>query len=640
MADNFFKIHKGLNITPRSTDPLNPVDGDIQWSDGTVRPIGLWAYKNGAWSVAGGSGGGGLDTFYTQDFEAYGVGDFTSGLNAVYKTAGTFGGVLASETTNPISKDSSPKYTAGVTSTNDWFDVEVIDLDLKQRGVDIGITLWADMTNFSTDAEIVIWDITNSKKLDTTGLSVLKAGTERFRYSIDSVFIPSNTTQISWGFHMVTAPVNGESFIFDDMELSTDPFVYKDLIATQQIHMHTFSGNSTNNAAIPYMSTIDLNDGGNFLSVVNDSSDGIAFEALCDVSVIAILTLSQTAIANYGWSVNGTPAELDASILTLPNTKTYGIESVEAGAYASSPVNIYLKKGDILRPHGDTSGWNVVARAAIQLIAQATTEHVITPMKSKPNRFAARIDSTGTNTSEGASFLQPTSKAGTGVYDITYISGKLSEIPAVTATPESQTVIATVTNETSAGCRVTIEHNSTNANTDSDFVITLDTQGTDYQENFGLSATPIPKIAYIKDVKAAGTSGGTSTSLTVHTRDLNTLEGDSSFASINLNQITLRPGEYLLEAEVPAFRSNKHQAFVHDGTSYVKDGSSTVADNASNGFTVSKVYYRFSITSPTTYEIRHWIEDGVVDGLGFATNLASNPSSNEIYTQIKITKLR
>jgi hypothetical protein len=234
MSDNFMKVYEGLELKPRSTDPANPVEGDIQFADGTIRPKGLWVYKDGAWEQAGGSGGGGLDIFVAQDFEALGVGDFTSGLNAVYKTAGSFGGALSSETTNPIAGDSSPKYTAGVTSTNDWFDVvETVDLDLKQRRTDVGITLYADMTNFSVDAEFVVWDVTNSVKLDTSGSDVLVGGSGRSRYSF-TIFIPSTTTQISYGFHMVNAPVNTESFIFDDIEFSTNPFIYQELLNIEE----------------------------------------------------------------------------------------------------------------------------------------------------------------------------------------------------------------------------------------------------------------------------------------------------------------------------------------------------------------------------------------------------------------------
>lgn len=39
-----------LRLQPRSADPINPAEGDLQYADGTVRDEGLYVYKNGAWT--------------------------------------------------------------------------------------------------------------------------------------------------------------------------------------------------------------------------------------------------------------------------------------------------------------------------------------------------------------------------------------------------------------------------------------------------------------------------------------------------------------------------------------------------------------------------------------------------------------
>lgn len=39
-----------LRLQPRSSDPGNAAEGDLQYADGTVRDEGLWVYKNGAWT--------------------------------------------------------------------------------------------------------------------------------------------------------------------------------------------------------------------------------------------------------------------------------------------------------------------------------------------------------------------------------------------------------------------------------------------------------------------------------------------------------------------------------------------------------------------------------------------------------------
>ncbi len=56
MANNFFRVEKGLNFKGQSTVPSNPGDGDVYF-DTTLSALRL--YKNGAWSdVGSGSGSG------------------------------------------------------------------------------------------------------------------------------------------------------------------------------------------------------------------------------------------------------------------------------------------------------------------------------------------------------------------------------------------------------------------------------------------------------------------------------------------------------------------------------------------------------------------------------------------------------
>lgn len=56
MSDGFLKIYNGITLTPRNNDPPSPVEGDLQFSDGTVRDKGTWEFKNGDWTQLGGEG--------------------------------------------------------------------------------------------------------------------------------------------------------------------------------------------------------------------------------------------------------------------------------------------------------------------------------------------------------------------------------------------------------------------------------------------------------------------------------------------------------------------------------------------------------------------------------------------------------
>lgn len=68
MADNHFKIHKGMTLAPQTTEPSNPTNGDVYY-DSTLNKFRK--YENGAWSdLASGSGSGGINYILNPDAEA------------------------------------------------------------------------------------------------------------------------------------------------------------------------------------------------------------------------------------------------------------------------------------------------------------------------------------------------------------------------------------------------------------------------------------------------------------------------------------------------------------------------------------------------------------------------------------------
>jgi hypothetical protein len=147
------------------------------------------------------------------------------------------------------------------------------------------------------------------------------------------------------------------------------------------------------------------------------------------------------------------------------------------------------------------------------------------------------------------------------------------------------------------------------------------------------------RVAYIKDVQAAGTEGGAFTSGAWRTRVLNTLEGDTSFVSLASNQFTLQPGTYHIEASAPGFSCTGHKALLYNITAAANQiiGAAAYSSAASTyAVTDSLIKGTFSITAATVFEIRHRCETTkTVNGLGIATNVAVS----EIYTQVKLEKV-
>lgn len=149
------------------------------------------------------------------------------------------------------------------------------------------------------------------------------------------------------------------------------------------------------------------------------------------------------------------------------------------------------------------------------------------------------------------------------------------------------------------------------------------------------------RIAYVKDVKAANTAGGGFTSGAWQTRDLNTLEGDTSFISNASNQFTLtQAGTYHIEAYAPAYDVDLHKIKLRNISDSTDDiiGSSEYAgiSSADTSQTVSILKGVITIASSKTFEIQHRSSTTrATDGFG----LASNFGVSEVYTVVKVTRV-
>ena len=142
-------------------------------------------------------------------------------------------------------------------------------------------------------------------------------------------------------------------------------------------------------------------------------------------------------------------------------------------------------------------------------------------------------------------------------------------------------------------------------------------------------------LLHIQDQKSSGTKGGTSSSTTTHTRDLNTIvTNEITGASLSSNQITLPSGTYYMEALLPSFSGARTKAFFYS----VTDGSNEIiGQNARTNSTIfgALVSGRFTTNIQRVYELRHYFETGRAnDGLGLEVS-----QGTEIYSDVKIWKV-
>jgi len=145
--------------------------------------------------------------------------------------------------------------------------------------------------------------------------------------------------------------------------------------------------------------------------------------------------------------------------------------------------------------------------------------------------------------------------------------------------------------------------------------------------------------ALIADQKATDAAGGSSSTGTFNTRDLNTeLYDPDGIVTISSNQFTLQAGTYRIHASSPAYKAARHQILIWNAT----DSSITAVgtpEYCGGGESVSNRAFatgRTTITGAKAFEIRHRVGYAEATyGLGVEGNYDLQPN---IYTYVEIFK--
>ena len=607
----------------------------------------------------GDGGGGGLDVYYTEDMEGLAdVSGFSTGNNAAFMGGGTLQGTLALDSVSPISGTKSLTYTQAAGSLNDYFASELIDIDFKQQNNDSGMTFYFTYDGDDNDLKFVVYDVTNSAEL-TSGVELVKSESSARRYAL-SFFVPATCDEIRWGVQVLIEN-DGAVLTMDDVSISSDPFVYKDLIDPRTVVRGAGNAGQSitaNVTDIPFTEVEDelgLWDGSTFTA----PEDG-------DYIVEGHVKFNATAARAVTLYVNGLDTERAGEASAVSNHHFSGVLSLQAGDAVS--VRVVANGGTLVNEL-------VEHHIHIQKIPEPT-EHVITPAKSNMSdweSFTPSFDSLGVVSNVYARWRRQGQNI--EVYGRVTV-GTPTAGSAKVSLPENLVIDAS---NIPSGNLVKVGTAARGVGTTDQFHIVAgggdDTQvlfsrmfnggltgigGTDLMGpgdsigfNFSvpiqgwtsdvtlLAAIPTPKTAYIKDVKASGTNGGTFTSGAWQTRDLNTLEGDTGFVSLSGNQFTLQPGKYEIEVSAPAFSVARHKAkLVRDPSGTPVDaivGSSELANAAGNQHTTSSVIKgSITLTTSSVYEVQHQCETTrATNGFGQSTSFGVD----EVFTQISIKKV-
>ncbi len=140
-------------------------------------------------------------------------------------------------------------------------------------------------------------------------------------------------------------------------------------------------------------------------------------------------------------------------------------------------------------------------------------------------------------------------------------------------------------------------------------------------------------ICFLKDVKSAGTNGGTLTANTWTVRDLNILEGNVNFCTLNANQFTLTAGSYLINIKAPACDVYAHQIKLLN-TSELSEIMGLSSYSTGGVTTYAELNTTLTIDTSQTFEVQH-ICSKTSSNIGLGR---SNGWGEEVYTFVTIQK--
>lgn len=151
------------------------------------------------------------------------------------------------------------------------------------------------------------------------------------------------------------------------------------------------------------------------------------------------------------------------------------------------------------------------------------------------------------------------------------------------------------------------------------------------------ASIPSTKYAKISDTKTSGTAAAVMGAASWVTRELNTEDSDvDGIVTISANQFSLITGTYIIRAESPVYRPDRHVTRLRNITDSADTliGTAEYANSIDNGaVTRSVISGRFTIASAKTFEIQHYLETAANAGV------ATNSGADEIYATVELWKV-
>ena len=639
MSDNFNRIYNGIGFRPQASDPTNPIDGDIFFSNGSPRSKGFHKWQDGQWQVLGGSGGGGLDVFFKEDHEVNGIGDYTDGNNATVDGGGTLDGTLSLDTSTEIAGSQSAKYTMGASSTNDYILGVSVALDEKQKNKEIAFTQYYKYDGADDDIKAFLYDVTNAEIIPGTTIN-LPAQANSKRLTIQA-FIKDSIDNVKIGYQVLVGN-SGKILIWDDIEGTGNPLVFTEIVSE-----NVFSARVTSADTV-------TTENENFIASVVSSSTGIYVYTFVTGFFSVIPSINVTAET----------ASLYAAIVAESTTGFTVQFRTDAGTLTDTDQAILIQRqGDDYTPpqeallQNSTEGDNWTAYTPT-ITGLGTPSGIDFRWKRYGDTIRIRgYGIAGTVTAVALSVSIPsgltidTVKVGSA--DSTYKAGEFQRYN-VGSTTTSQLMSLFVDVSTSTTLFYVCENFPNDTIFDKDLGSGITQTGDAFFldillpianwdiENSRQLVSPLIRTAYASYSPVNTTVGGTATTGSYAELVLDTLEGDTSFISLSSNKLTIAAGTYLLKGFSSCFRTGTFKTkIVKDPSGSPSDiiiGSSAESGTADGSTTVSLVDGRFIFATSTVINLQGRADSttGGTSGLGIPASFGEV----EVHRKLEITKIR
>lgn len=658
---------------PHQSTPSTPSSGNILLYAKSDNK--LYALDSDSNEFPIGSGGGGALNFYENgEADLAQLADFTEGSDAEFGNGGSTSSTFSITATNPARGSKSFQLVLNATpgnSDNDYVESETIDIPLGYRGRFLSVRMVYNYSGADNEIKFVVKDKTNNALL-TSGSELLEkyvpSNNEYVEFNF-AFYCPSDCAQISLGPQVVSHAAGSEVLKYDDVVVTPDLFASKDLIK----HQYATKAGMSIGFDSDMTGTLDSTSGGGIFTYNSLTGE---FTVLQECRFTMSLNVDNGGSGLPTVIYNGNP---------ISRSRIY----TDIG---STSVTIQASTGDVFRGR-NTAGGATLNSASMYVHATASSEHIVTPASSGSEEFRV-IDWLGLSSNNlaipyfGTEQVNTISKLGTisnNSSDGCFFTAKQACVVNATAwlTATSNSYVGFSKNPSASELDQDIAsgltsglgyHHQSAAATPATYAVEVELEPGDvfYVHSItarspeataarsGVQLTVRPKLAnliaaipkdlttYVYEVQPDNTPSSTALSAGSYvTNTLNTIKNNKGFLSLSSNQITLEPGEYDIETEVPFWVNNstgnayyaKARIYNVTDSSVVQYSISAIARNGgtvSGHMDVSPMIAKTTVilNESKTFEIQ--TRTNITSGSAIGT--AVGFGEEETYTSVKITK--